>query len=321
MNWKDMLVLVTGGAGFLGGALVEDLIRQGAEVDVIDNFSVGSRESVPKGVVFTYEGDVCEEELNHVDDQYDMVFHFAAPCTVLLFDKEPLKLYMNAIESSYSIRKFCTDKDIPYLVYASSATYYGRTTNQWNKNAKEKLQYQEDMPPRPANIYGCTKTAEENFDTLFPKVKCLGLRYFPVYGPREWLKGGVDSVPYKFAKQIMIDEQPEIWGDGCQSRDYIYIDDSTYCTRTLAERNTTGYYNIGTGKVSSLNDLMFYINSILDTNVKANYVPNPYKDSYLSTLRSDPSKLLEVIGKYKFIPIRAGLKLMIDEMLHYGDTE
>lgn len=315
MKWKDMLVLVTGGAGFLGGHLAEDLIRQGAEVDIIDNFSVGNYESVPDRVSNVYEGNVCEKELSRLKELYDMVFHFAAPCTILLFDKEPLKMYMNAIEASYSIRKFCTDTEVPYMAYASSATYYGRTTNRWTPKLKEKLDYQENMPPSPANIYGCTKCAEENFDTLFPKVYYLGLRYFPVYGPREWLKGGVDSVVYKFAKNIISGEQPEIWGDGDQSRDYIYIDDATYCTRTLAERNATGYYNIGTGKETHMKTLVYYINDILGTDIKPKFVPNPFEDTYLRSLKSDPSKLLEVIGKYDFISMRDGLELMIKEML------
>ena len=320
MNWKGKLILCTGGAGFLGGSLAEDLIRQGAEVDIIDNFSVGTHESVPEGVTNTYDGDVCEKELDRIDVSYDMVFHFAAPCTILLFDKEPLKMYANAIEAAYSIRKFCTDTEVPYMIYASSATYYGKTTYQWNKQLKGHLIHQENMPPRPANIYGCTKCAEENFDTLFPEVKYLGLRYFPVYGSREWLKGGIDSVPYKFAKNIIAGEQPEIWGRGDQSRDYIYIDDAIYCTRTLAERDTTGYYNIGTGKLTYMDEFVPHINKILGTNIRPKYIPNPYEGSYLKSLKSDPSKLLKVIGKYEFIGIREGLELMIEEMISNGDT-
>ncbi len=336
LKLKGKSILVTGGAGFLGGAMVEDLLRQGAEVEVIDNLSVGSIDSIPNGVTDFIEGDVNKTNLSKFDTQYDMVFHYAAPCTVLMFDKSPMKMYMNAISAAYSIRQFCTEKGIEYMAYASSATYYGRTSQIWKKALKHNLldassewlgpmsyntdsitryKYQEDMPPRPANVYGCTKTAEENLDTLFPEVTYLGLRYFPVYGAREWLKGDVTSVPYKFSKQILDGISPEIWGNGTQSRDYIYIDDATYCTRTLVERDANGYYNIGTGKLTTMIDLVSYINEYLDTHISATFVKNPYESSYLHALISDPSKTLDIIGKYEFISVRDGIKLILDEIV------
>lgn len=339
MNWKRERVLVTGGCGFLGGAMVEDLIRQGAEVDVIDNLSVGSIDSIPDGVYNFVKGDVNENNLNKFVDRFDMVFHYAAPCTVLLFDKDPMKMYMDALSSAYNIRKFCTKKEIRYMAYASSATYYGKTSHKWQRmkpttnyqsmtggpwmgditfntslRPTTRYSYQEDMPPRPANIYGCTKTAEENLDTLFPNVTYLGLRYFPVYGAREWMKGGVSSVPYKFSEQILNGISPEIWGDGTQNRDYIYVDDATYCARTLVERGATGYYNIGTGDVTTMYDVVRIINECLGTNVEAKFVENPYKSSYLHSLKSDPTKMLDVIGQYKFIKIEKGIELILNEI-------
>lgn len=337
LKLKGKSILVTGGAGFLGGGMVEDLLRQGAEVEVIDNLSVGSVDSIPNGVVDFIEGDVNRTNLDKFDTQYDMVFHYAAPCTVLMFDKSPMKMYMNAISAAYNIRKFCTENNIEYMAYASSATYYGKTSHKWTRvtpdsilpiynsytgnisynpdsETRTQYKYQEDMPPRPANVYGCTKTAEENLDTLFPEVTYLGLRYFPVYGAREWLKGDVASVPYKFSQQILNGMSPEIWGSGTQSRDYIYIDDATYCTRTLVERDASGYYNIGTGRLTTMIDLISYINEYLNTYITANFVKNPYESSYLHSLISDPTKTLDIIGKYEFISVRDGIELILDEI-------
>jgi len=311
-HWEGKRVLVTGGAGFIGGELVEDLLRQGAIVDVIDNCTVGSEKSLPDGVDLFVKGEINRENLRDLPGEYyDIVFHFGAPCSILLFDRDPLKLYNNAITGAYSIREFCVEYSIPYLVYASSATVYGKKSHDWERL---HLAYQEDYPHSPANIYGLTKCSEESMDSLFPRLKTLALRIFPAYGAREYLKGKVASVPYQFLVQMMEGESPEVWEPGCQTRDFIYIDDLIYCIRTLSERKITGRVNIGTGKTVGYEMLIYHINNILGTDIQERIVPNPYKESYVMDLKCSNYKLLEYIGDYKFIDIETGLMMMLEEL-------
>jgi len=329
IDWSESYVLVTGGAGFIGGLVVEHLLKRGAIVDVIDDMSVGSLSTVPSGVRKVYTAEVNEESIKELNTDYDMVFHFAAPCTVLMFDDDPIKLYMNAITSAYYIRKFCSDSKIPYLVYASSATYYGNKAGRWHENEplKRNLTFMENMKPTPANIYGATKTAEEDLDTLFSNVRTCALRMFPAYGPREYLKGDVASIQYKMLESIINDEPVEIWGDGDQLRDYIYQEDLAYVIITLAERLKTGAFNIGTGLEHSHNDLWMMSNKIckeleyIDKYKEPKYVENPYEDSYLRSLRSDISKLEREIGTIPFTPMHIGIKKTADAIYEKGILE
>ncbi len=319
MNWKNKRVLITGGAGFIGGEMVKDLIDLNTTVDILDNFSVGKHESVPEGVECLWEGDVDIKTLRSIPPwitkEYDYVFHFGAPCTILLFGKDPTSLFNNALKGAYWIREYCKEHDIP-LIYASSATYYGKySTIYWNDDMKKRFKYQEDMPMTPANIYGLTKCTEENLDSIYQGVSSLGLRIFPSYGEREWLKGDVASTVYKFVVAMSKREEPELWGDGCQMRDFIYIDDLIYCIRTLVERGATGHYNIGTGEEYTYNDVIHIINDIMGTDIIPKYVPNPYPENYVYRLRADPKKLMDKIGDIEFSPLEWGIEDMIENML------
>jgi len=310
-HWKNKRVLVTGGAGFIGGELVEDLLKLGVIVDVIDNCSVGTEKTLPEGVDLFIKGDVNRENLKDLTPKYDIVFHFGAPCSILLFDRDPLKLYENAITAAYSIREFCHERRIPYLVYASSATVYGKQTG---SKLCDSWKCQEDLPFRPVNIYGLTKCSEECMDSLFPNLRTLGLRIFPSYGAREFLKGSVASVPYQFLVQMMKGNRPEIWEPGQQTRDFIYIDDLIYCISALVERKVKGIINIGTGRTVDYPTLVLLINEILGTDLKVKLFPNPYPKNYVVDLKCDNSLLLEYIGHYKFVDIATGLTLMLEEV-------
>lgn len=335
---KDKEVLVTGGLGFLGGAIAQDLIDNGATVSIIDDMSVGRLEGAPESyhlVKKRVTAKSLEEEFS--DKNFDTIYHFAAPCTVLLFDKDPMALYSNAIEAAYGIRKYASDHNVPYVVYASSATYYGKRAGEWFLTSRGKLElpvdqrgsitwdshwgYQENMPPTPANIYGATKTAEEDLDTVFPGPNYLGLRIFPVYGPREWVKGGVSSIPYKIASAMLDNTDLGIWGDGTQKRDYIYIDDFVEVVGRLTDRKATGRINIGSGIETSHNSIMTYVWDVMQErgmdhlDWEPTYVKNPYADSYLLSLKSSNKLLIQLIGSYDFTPMNEGIKKMMDEMI------
>lgn len=314
MKLKDKDILITGGAGFLGGALAEDLV-QNNDVWIVDDLSVGQTEAIPDGCEFlnlriNYSNkDVID--LSNVD----IIFHFAAPCTVLLFDKDPMALYMNAIESAYAIRYMAQQYGVPYFVYASSATWYGKTASKWfTPRYQEKYQYQEDMPAKPANVYGATKVAEEALDSLFPGPEYLPLRIFPCYGAREWLKGDVASIVYKMADCAIKNKPFDIWKPGTQMRDYIHVDDFVEVTKQLVQRDASGPFNIGSGVETDHQELAWYIGRRINPDWKPNLTDNPYRNSYLMSLKSSQQMTLEWIGNYKFTGIYNGIDLMLERM-------
>lgn len=303
-------ILVTGGAGFLAGAIAEDLVERGHTVDVIDDLSVGKRSTVPTGVNTVINGRVNEENLSSLSAKYDLVFHFAAPCTVIQFKDNPIEALSKANEAAYYIRKFCKDGGTPYLVYSSSATWYGSTAADW---VPGQGGFQEELPARPDNIYGVSKVAEEAMDSLFPEVKTLALRLAPAYGARERVKGAYSSVPYQFLTGMLKGEAPEIWGDGNQRRDYIYQRDFVNCVRKLVEAGASGAFGLGTGSSVTINELVVTVNTLLGTEIKPIYVEIPgYK--YTKALYLDPAKLLSVIGDYRFATIQDGLGDMLRQM-------
>jgi len=310
-RWKDKRCLVTGGSGFIGGSLVKELLKRESIVDIVDNFSVGTPESVPEGVNEIYEGDLSKELLLKIKNNYDIVFHFGSPCTILFFDKDPLKYYFNSVTGSYGVREFCKERKIPYLVYASSASCYGSFSEIKNDNG-----YQEDRKSTPASMYGLEKATEENMDWMYPEIPFkLGLRIFPAYGSREYLKGDVASVPYKFCKEMIKGRQPEIWGSGKQSRDFIYIDDLVDCILSLIDRFAYGIFNIGTGTSVTYLQLVDIINQVLDTDIEPKFSNKPFEYNYVRDLVCDTTKLLEYLGRIRFTCIEDGIKRMIDEML------
>jgi nucleoside-diphosphate-sugar epimerase len=188
------------------------------------------------------------------NDKSEVIYFFGSPSSVILFNKNIDYCFRETINSFLDVCSLAK-KNNAYLVYPSSATVN-------NKN----------------NSYARCKACLEEIAQGY-KIRSLGLRISASYGPGEEHKGEYGSIVYQWCKQMKNGESPVIWGDGTQTRDFIYIDDVIDNIMELSEKQTEGIYEIGTGINTSLNEVVETINEVLKTNIKPIYIPKP--DSYI----------------------------------------
>ena len=248
-----MKVLVTGGAGFIGSHVVEELIVKGYEVRVLDNLSTGRLENL-KHVEETVEviiGDVRDygkvlEAVNGVD----AVIHEAALASVTRSIEDPLTVNQVNVEGTLNLLKACVELGVKKLIYASSSSIYGDTPT---------LPKHEDMKPNPLSPYAVSKYAGEGFCRVFHKVyglEAVALRYFNVYGPRQQY-GPYSGVITIFINRLLNEQPPIIFGDGEQTRDFTYVKDVAEATVKALEAKQVGgeAINIASNSPISINNL------------------------------------------------------------------
>ena len=248
-----MKVLVTGGAGFIGSHVVEELIVKGYEVRVLDNLSTGRLENL-KNVEETVEviiGNVRDygkvlEAVNGVD----AVIHEAALASVTRSIEDPLTVNQVNLEGTLNLLKACVELGVKKLIYASSSSIYGDTPT---------LPKREDMKPNPLSPYAVSKYAGEEFCRVFHKVyglEAVALRYFNVYGPRQQY-GPYSGVITIFINRLLNGQPPIIFGDGEQTRDFTYVKDVAEATVKALEANQVGgeAINIASSSPISINNL------------------------------------------------------------------
>lgn len=304
MKWSNRTVLVTGGAGFIGRNLASKLLDENTEVVLLDNFSYAPPSNVPEGVELT----VCDisdsVELNRKLANYDIdfIFHFAAPSSVILFNKDPVKCFSETTTGVLNLFKYAKESDVRKMVFPSSGSVYGKTT----------LPQSEDQTPVPVNLYGVTKLSSEYIASCFSEyVKYVGLRIFAGYGPGEEHKKDYASPVTLFLKLILKNTRPVVYGDGTQSRDFVYIDDIVKATMRACEVNYTGIINVGTGVSYTFNNLVRIINEHCDKNIEPIYIQKPTK--YLERTCADIKRLLTILGVAP-LDIETGLNLYLEKM-------
>ncbi len=266
--------LVTGGAGFIGSHLVEAVVKRGEEVVVVDDLSTGRLENL-KGVADRVEfvqGDICDQELmRRVMKGVDYVMHEAAIPSVPRSVKEPLKCNRAAVDGTLSVLLAARDMGVKRLVYASSSSVYGET---------EILPKVEVMPSGPISPYAVAKLAGELYVKVFYRVyglETVSLRYFNVFGPRQDPRSMYSGVIVKFIRALANGEQPVIFGDGKQTRDFTYID-NVVRANLLALEAPAGpaigmAFNVGTGMETELNGLLERIGQEMGKRVEPRYEP------------------------------------------------
>ena len=271
-----MKFIVTGGAGFIGSHLVKYLVKNGHDISVIDNLSRGKMENlkeIEKEISF-YKLDITNlENIRNVLKQTDGVFHEAALTSVPESFTKVEEYNRVNIDGTKNIFKLAKEFGFK-VVYASSSSVYGNTP---------RIPISEDFERKPINPYGITKLEDEYLAEKFSKLgtQIIGLRYFNVYG-----KGQTSSyagVITKFLENIKNDKPPIIFGDGSQVRDFIFIDD--VCSANLSAMKSdvkTGFFNIGTGIITSIKDLADLMIRLSGKSLKPVYNKLPDGDVKLS---------------------------------------
>lgn len=260
-----MKVLVTGGAGFIGSHIVDLLIEHGYEVVVIDNLSSGSLKNIPRNIVF-YQTDISSEEVESImkTEKPDFIIHTAAQINVTESIKHPLNDAIINIFGTIRLLEQANKYGIKKFVFSSSCAVYGDTGD---------ISIPFDYHPNPLSFYGASKFTSELYIQLFCKFYKLPftiLRYANVYGPRQSSQGegGVVSI---FCNSILAGERPIIYGDGEQTRDFIYVKDVARANLAALKYGSNQIFNIGTNQKTSINELAELLNQMVPDHLPPQY--------------------------------------------------
>lgn len=245
-------VLVTGGAGFIGSNLVDELIKRGDEVVVIDNLSTGKRENINLKVKF-YETDIRDlEKIKPLFSGVDYVFHLAAFARVQPSIDDPITANDINLNGTLNVLMAARDAKVKKVIYSASSSAYGD---------QKKMPLRENMLACPLSPYGLQKYIGELYCRLFSEIyglSTVSLRYFNVYGKRQVLEGAYCLVMGIFAKQRLAGKPMTIVGDGEQRRDYTSVVDVVQANILAAENDKISkgeVINIGRSKSYSVNEL------------------------------------------------------------------
>lgn len=323
------MILVTGGAGFIGSNIVHALSQRGEATFVVDNLKRPEKfPNVVDAEVVDYMGK--EEFIERLErgefaGKFSAVFHEGACSDTMEMDGE--YMMRNNFRYSVSLFHFCQKEKIPFI-YASSAAVYGAEEGFTEERSGE----------RPLNVYGYSKFLFDQYVRNYWKTngdrgaQVVGLRYFNVYGPREFHKGNMASVPLHQYRQFLADGQVKLFGEydgyaaGTQTRDFVYIDDVVSVNLFFLDNpDKSGIFNLGTGRAQPFNDIaVAVVNNLkpeagalaLDAIVEQKlleYVafPDKLKGKYQSFTQANIAKLRAIGYDKPFYDVSAGVTAYI----------
>jgi len=264
--------VVTGGAGFVGSALVRALAASGARVDAIDNFYSGKRDNLSglAGNLQLHEADIRDfEAMARIVDGASVVFHLAAIPSVPRSIAEPVPSHEVNIDGTFQLLRACLKGKVGRVVYAASSSAYGDT---------EVLPKVESMPPNPKSPYAAQKLLGEYYCGVFSncfRLETVSLRFFNVYGPRQDPSSPYSGVISIFMRCLLERSSPTLHGDGEQTRDFTYVEDvASLCIKASQAAGVSGkVINAGNGNRYSLNQVWKTLNEIEGLQLPALYGP------------------------------------------------
>jgi UDP-glucose 4-epimerase len=262
-----MRVLVTGGAGFIGSHVCDAFVARGDSVFVLDDLSTGAIENLPKGVTLFHRSITGDLDEVFAKAQPDAVVHLAAQIDVRKSVADPRFDANINIVGGLNLLAACVKHDVKRFVFSSTGgALYGET---------DELPISEERPVLPESPYGIAKRTMEFYIEFYRRaygLKPTILRFANIYGPRQALKGEAGVVAI-FTRKLLHSEQPIIYGDGKQTRDYTYVADVVSAVLVCLDRDLEGTYNVGTGVETSVNDLFRKLAHILENPWAAKHAP------------------------------------------------
>ncbi len=303
-------VLVTGGAGFIGSNLAEELARQGARVVILDNFSTGFRENLDEiaGEFDFIEGDINDDAVVlKAIEGVEVVFHQAALPSVPRSVENPVETHRVCVDGTFNLLVKARDAGVKRFIFAASSSAYGD---------QPTLPKVETMRPDPLSPYAAAKLTGELYCRAFNNVYGLetyALRYFNVFGPRQNPESMYSGVISRFIDALMTDARPIIFGDGEQSRDFTYIA-NVVNANIRASQAVSGMgetMNVANGDRITLNKLLDVLKSITGrTDLQAEY--RDVRKGDVRHSQADNRRAVECLGYQELVGLEEGLQKTID---------
>ena len=299
--------LVTGGAGFIGSHLTEELVRRGHGVRVADSLITGKRSNLDhiKGVDFL-EGDLADEPFaRRAVEGIDYVLHQAAIPSVPRSVKDPITSNRANVDATLNVLVAARDAKVKRLVFAGSSSAYGNTPT---------LPKHEEMPTNPLSPYALQKVIGEQYLQMFTTLyglETVSIRYFNVFGPRQDPSSPYSGVISVFATALIENRSPKIYGDGEQTRDFTYVANVVDgVLRACEAKDASGeVINVATAGRISLNDLFRTMREIVGAQVEPTYVESRAGD--VRDSQADISKARRLLGYTPTVSFEEGLRQTI----------
>ena len=306
---NDKKILITGGLGFIGSYIADELI-DGNEVLIIDNKSTGKVENLQNinhENLTLIEKDLNDADLDDLLTDVDYVFHLAAMASVPLSIENPLECVENNMYATIKLINACKNNNVKKIIFSSSSSVYGDNTN---------IPLKESEYPLPKSPYAASKASGELFFKTYYEaygLNYISLRYFNVFGPKQDKNSQYAAVIPNFITALLEGEQPIIYGDGEQTRDFIYIRDVVNANIKAAESDYNGIINVASGKKTTINELYKIISETLGSDIEPKYLPerkgdikhsladvnNMKKIDYKVNLNDFENQLKETINWFK----------------------
>ena len=323
MDIRGKKFVVIGGAGLIGSHAVDLLTRQDVgQIVIYDNFMRGTPENIadaltdPRVKVYDVGGDICQSDiLNSALSGVDGVFHFAA-LWLLQCHEFPRAAFDVNIRGTFNVLEACVQQGVKRLVYSSSASVYGDAVEE---------PMTEDHPFNNKNFYGATKIAGEAMARAFHHrygLNVVGLRYMNVYGPRQDYRGAYIAVIMKMLDAIDRGEGPTILGDGSEAFDFVAVKDCGRANLCAMRADVVdSFYNVGTGKRTSLKELAEMLLRLTGSNQSIQYAPRSQATLVRNRIGS-PKRAAAEIGFTAEMPLEQGLRELIGwRKAHMAEVE
>jgi len=299
-----MRYLVTGGAGFIGSNTVDELVRRGHSVVVLDDLSSGREDNLAeiRNKITFIKGSITDiEVVRKVMHEAEYVLHLGARTSVPRSVKDPLDTNKINIEGTLNVLVAAKELKVKRVVFAASSSAYGETPT---------LPKTEAMQPQPISPYGVTKYVGELYCQTFGRcygLENVALRYFNIFGPRQDPGSPYSGVLSKFCTAFLEDVPPLVFGDGEQTRDFTYVDNAVQANLLACEApNASGkVFNVGVGGRVSLNEVLRELARITGKTLAATY--EPPRDGDIRDSQADISEARETLGYDPQVSFEEGL--------------
>ena len=300
-----MRYLVTGGAGFIGSNTVDELVRRGHSVVVLDDLSGGKEENLAevRNKITFIKGNITDiEVVRKAIFEADYVIHLAARTSVPYSMKDPIETNRINIDGTLNVLVAARDAKVKRIVFAASSSAYGETPT---------LPKTESMQPQPISPYGVTKYVGELYAQTFGRcygLENVSLRYFNIFGPRQDPGSPYSGVLAKFCTAFLEETEPVIFGDGSQSRDFTYVDNAVQANLLACEapRASGKVFNVGTGERINLNEIVEALCKISGKRLQPRY--DPPRDGDIRDSQADITQARGLLGYEPQVGLAEGLQ-------------